>query len=42
MRDRSILVLDEAEIVAEALALAPDVWEKYTRNAEAVLQSQQN
>lgn len=39
MRDREILVLDEAEIAAEALALAPGVWERYTRNAELALQS---
>ena len=39
MQDRNILVLDEAEIAAEALALAPAVWEKYARNAEDALQS---
>ncbi len=39
MQDRQVLVLDEAEIAAEALALAPKVWENYTRNAKAVLQS---
>lgn len=39
MRDREILVLDEAQIAAEALALAPKVWEQYTRNAELALQS---
>lgn len=39
MRDREILVLDEAEIAAEALALAPKVWERYTRNAELAIQS---
>ena len=39
MRDRQILTLDESEIAAEALALAPVVWEKYTRNAQDVLQS---
>ena len=39
MHDREILVLDEAEIAAEALALAPAVWERYTRNAELALQS---
>ena len=38
MRDREILVLDEAAIAAEALALAPKVWENYTRNAELALQ----
>ncbi len=39
MRDRELLTLDEVEIAAEALALAPSVWEKYTRNAENTLQS---
>ena len=39
MQDRQVLVLDEAEIAAEALALAPKVWENYTRNAEDALQS---
>ena len=39
MRDREILALDEAAIAAEALALAPKVWENYTRNAELALQS---
>lgn len=39
MRDRKILVLDETEIAEEAMALAPAVWERYTRNAEDVLQS---
>ncbi len=39
MRDREILVLDEAEVAAEALALAPKVWERYTRNAELAIQS---
>ena len=38
MRDRQILTLDEKEIAAEALELAPSVWEKYTRNAELALQ----
>ena len=39
MRDRELLTLDESEIAAEALALAPKVWEAYTRNAELALQS---
>ena len=39
MRDRQVLTLDEDAIVAEALALAPKVWEKYTRNAQDILQS---
>ena len=38
MRDREILTLDEDLIAAEALELAPRVWEKYTRNAELALQ----
>ncbi len=29
MKDRELLTLDEAEIAAEALALAPGVWERY-------------
>ena len=37
MRDREVLVLDEAEVAAEALALAPRVWENYTRNAKDAL-----
>ncbi|NWF68952.1 MAG: putative aminohydrolase SsnA [Chloroflexi bacterium] len=37
MRDRQLLTLDEAAIAAEALALAPGVWERYTLNAKAVL-----
>ena len=39
MRDRQILSLDEEQIASEALALAPKVWEKYTRNAQDTLQS---
>ena len=39
MRDREILTLDESEIAAEALALAPKVWERYTRIAQDTLQS---
>ena len=38
MRDRQLLTLDEKEIAAEALDLAPSVWENYTRNAELALQ----
>ena len=38
MRDRQLLTLDEAAIAAEAIALAPAVWERYTRNAEDTLQ----
>jgi putative selenium metabolism protein SsnA len=35
MRDRQLLTLDEAAIAAEALALAPKLWEQYTANASA-------
>ena len=38
MRDRQLLTLDEAAIAAEALDLAPAVWERYTRKAEEALQ----
>ncbi|MDE2775405.1 MAG: putative aminohydrolase SsnA [Chloroflexota bacterium] len=38
MRDRQLLTLDEAAIAAEALDLAPAVWERYTRNAQDALQ----
>ena len=38
MRDRQLLTLDETEIAAQALELAPAVWEKYTRFAEDTLQ----
>jgi putative selenium metabolism protein SsnA len=36
MRDRELLTLNEAEIAAEAQALAPDVWARYTTFAERV------
>ena len=39
MRDRKVLSLNDAEIAAEARALAPSVWERYTRYAEDTLQS---
>lgn len=39
MRDRELLILDEDAIAEEALALAPAVWERYTRNVQDVLQS---
>ena len=39
MRDRRLLTLDETEVAAEALALAPKVWERYTRFAQDTLQS---
>ena len=29
MKDRELLTLDEAEIAAEAIALAPAVWQRY-------------
>ena len=32
MRDRELLTLNEAEVAAEALALAPKVWERYAAN----------
>lgn len=38
MRDRKLLTLDEKAIAAEALDLAPAVWERYTRNAQDALQ----
>ena len=38
MRDRQLLTLDEAAIAAEAIELAPAVWERYTRNAQNTLQ----
>ncbi len=34
MHDRQLLSLDEGAIVAEAMALAPGVWERYARYAE--------
>ncbi len=39
MRDRQLLTLDERAIMAEALALAPRVWENYRRFAQAALSS---
>lgn len=39
MQDREVLVLDESAIMAEALDHAPEVWERYTRIAQNVLQS---
>lgn len=36
MQDRHLLTLDEAAIAAEALALAPRVWERYAANNEAL------
>src|SRR5262249_45483314 len=37
MRDRRLLTLDEAAISAEALALAPAIWARYTANATSVI-----
>ncbi len=37
MRDRQLLTLDESAIAAEAIELAPAVWERYTRNAQNAL-----
>lgn len=37
MRDRRLLTLDEVAIAEAARSLAPAVWERYTKNAEAVL-----
>jgi len=31
MRDRKILVLDEAAVMEEALRIAPQVWERYNQ-----------
>jgi putative selenium metabolism protein SsnA len=39
MRDRQLITLNESEIMREALALAPMVWERYTRYAQNALQS---
>lgn len=38
MRDRRLLTLDEAAVTAEAMTLAPAVWERYRRIAENSLQ----
>jgi putative selenium metabolism protein SsnA len=37
MRERELLILNEADIAAEARQLAPSVWEAYNRNVAAVL-----
>lgn len=39
MRDRQLVTLNEADIMAAALALAPGVWERYTRYAKNALES---
>lgn len=36
MRDRQLLILDEEAIAAEALALAPQVWERYAANVKTL------
>ncbi|MGB1287671.1 MAG: hydrolase, partial [Aggregatilineales bacterium] len=36
MQNRKLLTLDEDAIIAEALTLAPDVWQRYTEIAEAL------
>jgi hypothetical protein len=36
MRDRQLLTLDESAIMAEALAHAPAVWERYNAFAAQV------
>ncbi len=33
MRDRALLTMDETQVARDALALAPGVWERYTRFA---------
>ncbi len=38
MRDRQILSLDEKAIAAEALELAPGLWESYARQVQAALE----
>ncbi len=40
MKDRQLLLLDEAAIAQEALALAPQVWERYEANARMVINKQ--
>ncbi|MFN8374593.1 MAG: amidohydrolase family protein [Anaerolineae bacterium] len=37
MRDRQLLTLNEQAIAEEALAIAPQVWERYVLNANSVL-----
>ncbi len=36
MKDRQLTTLDEQAIAQEALALAPKVWEQYTRSAQSL------
>jgi putative selenium metabolism protein SsnA len=37
MKDRKLLHIDEEEIFAKALELAPEVWERYSQFAEAAM-----
>lgn len=37
MKDRQLLTLDEKAIAAEAMAIAPDVWKRYTEFAQRSL-----
>ncbi len=37
MRDRELLTVDEEKIAADALALAPAVWERYETNVRAII-----
>jgi putative selenium metabolism protein SsnA len=41
MKDRQLLMLDEAAIAEEALALAPQVWERYEANVKAAISKEQ-
>ncbi len=36
MRDRQLTTIDEEAVVAEALALAPHVWDRYTTYAQSI------
>lgn len=37
MRDRKLLTLDEAQIMADAIQHAPGVWERYETNVRAII-----
>ena len=39
MRDRQLLTLDEKAIAEAALALAPEVWQRYAAQADYALKS---
>ncbi len=39
MRDRELICLDEEKIAAEAMRRAPQVWERYTRQAQKAVES---